>query len=118
MAKVALTPRKKQEYAAAYLMIAPVVLGILVFFLIPTIWSIYLAFTEGPDYMNYEFVGLKNFVTLFQSNSDMWQELLNTVYYAFVSVALSLVASVLLANALNQNIKFRSAFPGMPGTAA
>jgi multiple sugar transport system permease protein len=110
MAKVALAPRKKQEYAAAYLMIAPVVLGILVFFLIPTIWSIYLAFTEGPDYMNYEFVGLKNFVTLFASGSDMWQELLNTMYYAFVSVILSLTASVLLANALNQNIKCQSLF--------
>jgi multiple sugar transport system permease protein len=40
----------------------------------------------------------------------MWQELLNTVYYAFVSVILSLTASVLLANALNQNIKFQSTF--------
>jgi len=110
MAKTPLTPRRKQEYTAAYLMIAPVVLGILVFFLIPTIWSIVLAFTEGPDYMTYEFVGFKNFVTLFQPKSDMWQELLNTMYYAFVSVALSLIASVLLANALNQNIKFQSTF--------
>ena len=110
MAKAALTPRRKQEYAAAYLMIAPVVLGILIFFLIPTIWSVYLAFTEGPDYMNYEFVGLKNFATLFAQGSDMWQELLNTMYYAFASVSLSLIASVLLANALNQNIKFQSTF--------
>lgn len=110
MAKTPLTPRRKQEYTAAYLMIAPVVLGILVFFLIPTVWSIWLAFTEGPDYMTYEFVGLKNFAALFQSTSDMWQELFNTMYYAFVSVALSLVASVLLANALNQNIKFQSTF--------
>lgn len=110
MAKTPMTPRRKQECAAAYLMIAPVVLGILVFFLIPTIWSIFLAFTEGPDYMTYEFVGLKNFKTLLTSSSDMWQELLNTMYYAFVSVALSLVASVLLANALNQNIKFQSVF--------
>lgn len=106
----ALTPRKKREYTAAYLMIAPMVVGILVFFLIPTVWSIYLSFTEGPDYVNYSFVGLKNYRTLLAPNSDMWQELLNTFYYAFVSVALSMVLSVLLANALNQDIKCRSLF--------
>ena len=106
----ALTPRKKREYTAAYLMIAPMVLGILFFFIIPTIWSIALSFTEGPDYVTYSFVGLKNYRTLLASGSDMWQELLNTFYYAFASVALSMVVSVLLANALNQNIRCRSLF--------
>lgn len=110
MTSRALTPRKKQEYAAAYLMIAPMVVGILVFFIIPTIWSIALSFTEGPDYVTYSFVGLKNYQTLLAPGSDMWQELLNTFYYAFASVALSMIASVLLANALNQNIRCRSLF--------
>ena len=110
MAKAPLSIRKKREYRAAYLMIAPVVVGIIIFFIIPTIWSIYLSFTEGPDYVTYEFVGLKNYFSLFASNSDMWRELLNTVYYAFVSVALSLIVSVLLANALNKNIRFQTGF--------
>ena len=105
-----LTPRKKHEYTAAYLMIAPMVIGIVIFFIIPTIWSIFLSFTEGPDYITYEFVGLKNYGALLSAGSDMWQELLNTFYYAFVSVALSMVISVLLANALNKNIKCRSLF--------
>ena len=105
-----LTPRKKREYSAAYLMIAPMVIGIVIFFIIPTIWSIFLSFTEGPDYITYSFVGLKNYGTLFSASSDMWQELLNTFYYAFVSVALSMVISVLLANALNKNIRCRSLF--------
>lgn len=110
MAKAPLSLRKKREYRAAYLMIAPVVVGIIIFFIIPTIWSIYLSFTEGPDYVTYEFVGLKNYFSLFAANSDMWRELLNTVYYAFVSVALSLIVSVLLANALNKNIRFQTGF--------
>lgn len=80
MTSRALTPRKKQECAAAYLMIAPMVVGILVFFIIPTIWSIALSFTEGPDYVTYSFVGLKNYQTLLAPGSDMWQELLNTFY--------------------------------------
>lgn len=105
-----LTPRQKREYRAAYLMIAPMVIGIVVFFIIPTIWSIYLSFTEGPDYVTYSLVGLKNYIALLSSGSDMWQELLNTFYYAFVSVALSMIVSVLLANALNKKIACRSLF--------
>lgn len=110
MAGPGLTPRKKREYTAAYLMIAPMVLGIVIFFIIPTLWSIMLSFTEGPDYVTYQWVGLKNYRLLLAPGSDMWQELLNTFYYAFVSVALSMILSVLLANALNQEIRFRSLF--------
>ena len=105
-----LTPMKKKEYISAYLMIAPIVIGIVIFFIIPTIWSIWLSFTEGPDYITYSFVGLKNYFNLFSAESDMWQELLNTFYYAFVSVILSMIVSVLLANALNQDIRCRSLF--------
>jgi len=105
-----LSARKKAEYRQAYLMIAPVVLGIVVFFVIPTIWSIFLSFTEGPDYVTYKIVGFKNYITMLRPGSDMWQELLNTFYYAFASVALSMIVSVLLANALNQDIRMRSLF--------
>ena len=91
-------------------MIAPVVLGVLIFFMIPTIWSIYLSFTDGPDYVTYEFVGLQNYAEMLAPDSGVWRELLNTCYYAFVQVALSLIVSVLLANALNSNIRGRSFF--------
>ena len=110
MTNTRLTPMKKKEYISAYLMIAPIVIGILVFFLVPTIWSIGLSFTEGPDYVTYSFVGFRNYASLFSAQSDMWQELLNTFYYAFVSVILSMIVSVLLANALNKEIRFRSLF--------
>ena len=66
-----MTERKKREYTAAYMMIAPMVIGIVIFFIIPTIWSIFLSFTEGPDYIAYSFVGLKNYATLLSAGSDM-----------------------------------------------
>ena len=108
--KKQITQRQKREWTAAYLMIAPVVLGVLIFFMIPTIWSIYLSFTDGPDYVTYEFVGLQNYAEMLAPGSGVWRELLNTCYYAFVQVALSLIVSVLLANALNSNIRGRSFF--------
>ncbi len=110
MTRAVLSDRKIRERRAAYLMIAPVVLGILLFFIVPTIWAIWLSFTEGPDYITYSFVGLKNYVSLLSADSDMWQELFNTFYYAFVSVILSMIVSVLLANTLNTDIRFRSLF--------
>lgn len=108
--KKQITQRQKREWTASYLMIAPVVLGVLIFFMIPTIWSIYLSFTDGPDYVTYEFVGLQNYAEMLAPDSGVWRELLNTCYYAFVQVALSLIVSVLLANALNSNIRGRSFF--------
>lgn len=105
-----MSAHRRQECLSAYLLIAPVVVGILVFFLLPTVWALWLSFTEGPDYVTYEFVGLKNFITIFQPDSRMWGEMGNTLYYAFGSVALSMVVSVLLANALNSGIRGQSIF--------
>ena len=108
-----ITERKKREWAAAYLMSAPVVLGIFIFFLIPSFWTIFMSFTEGPDYTTYDFVGLKNFRILWEEfigRKEFFYELVNTFYYAFVSVILSLFFSVLFANLLNQKIKARSLF--------
>ena len=110
LVKKQITQRQKREWRAAYLMIAPVVIGVLIFFMIPTFWSIYLSFTDGPDYVTYELVGLQNYVDMLSPDSEVWRELLNTCYYAFVQVALSLIVSVLLANALNSNIRGRSFF--------
>ena len=76
--KKQITQRQKREWTAAYLMIAPVVLGVLIFFMIPTIWSIYLSFTDGPDYVTYEFVGLQNYAEMLAPDSGVWRELLNT----------------------------------------
>ena len=108
-----ISTRKKREWTAAYLMSAPVVLGILIFYLIPSIWTILMSFTEGPNYTTYSFVGLKNFIILweeFVNRKEFYYELINTIYYAFVSVFLSLFFSVLFANLLNQQIKARSMF--------
>lgn len=108
-----ISARKKREWTAAYLMSAPVVLGIFIFYLVPSIWTILMSLTEGPDYTTYEFVGLKNFSILWQeliSRKEFFSELINTFYYAFISVILSLFFSVLFANLLNQQIRARSFF--------
>ena len=80
------TSEQLREYRAAYLMSAPVVLGTIIFFLIPAIWSLWLSFTSGPDYSTYEFVGFKNYVDLLTNDANLKYELFNTFYYAIVVV--------------------------------
>ena len=101
---------KKQEYIAAYLMSAPVVLGTVVFFLIPAVWSLWLSFTSGPDYFNNRFVGLENYRQLFTADENLRYEIFNTFYYAIVVVVLAVVLGVLLANALNREIRGKGLF--------
>ncbi|MBO4367879.1 MAG: sugar ABC transporter permease [Clostridia bacterium] len=113
MAARRISVRKRKEWTAAYLMVAPVVLGIMVFYFIPTLWTIFMSFTEGPDFLTYQFVGWKNYTVLWGellNGAEFSHELVNTVYYAFVSVGFGLCFSVLFANLLNQNIRCRSLF--------
>ena len=104
------TSEQLREYRAAYLMSAPVVLGTIIFFLIPAIWSLWLSFTSGPDYSTYEFVGFKNYVELLTNDANLKYELFNTFYYAIVVVVFSVGLGVLLANALHQPIRGKGLF--------
>ncbi|MGI6173174.1 MAG: carbohydrate ABC transporter permease [Christensenellales bacterium] len=108
-----ISQRTRKEWLAAYLMSAPVVIGILVFYFVPTLWTVYMSLTEGPDYLTYNFVGFKNYTILWEEllqGKEFYCEVKNTFYYAFVSVILSMFFSVVFANLLNQKIRFRSLF--------
>lgn len=105
--------RKHREWLTAYLMSAPVVLGIFIFYFVPTLWTIFMSFTEGPDYLTYNLVGFKNYKVLWDeliTKDIFYHELINTFYYAFFSVFIGLFFSVLFAVLLNQDIKCRSLF--------
>lgn len=107
--KHAFSRQKRHEYAAAGLMIAPQVLGTMLFSFVPVLWSVYLSFTNGYDYMHLSFAGLDNYINLFR-DADLGYEVFNTFYYAIAVVVLSVVLGLLLANALNQQICGRSLF--------
>ena len=52
-----------------FLFLVPALLMLLVFTVLPSLWAIYISFTDlalaGPKAMDYTFVGLKNYVKLF-----------------------------------------------------
>ncbi|MCK5129046.1 MAG: sugar ABC transporter permease [Clostridiales bacterium] len=102
---------KAKITAKGYLFIMPYLVGMLIFYLIPYIISIAMSFTSGVGQKTY--VGLKNYVSLFQSDSFLLASK-NTLFFTFTAIPLLFVIALLLALYLNdklQNIRiFRSVF--------
>ena len=95
--------RKAKAVSAAFL--APSLIGVLVFFIIPFIVIIYYSLINNP--VQKEFVGLENYIKLFQ-NYSFKRAAYNTLRFSFVSVPLAVVLSLLLAMALNCKIPMQS----------
>ncbi|MDD3277493.1 MAG: sugar ABC transporter permease [Lachnospiraceae bacterium] len=94
----------KKEWLWAYLFIAPIVIGTLIFGVIPIIYSFLISLTNWNGIGDRLFVGIKNFVTLLH-DEKMIHEIKNTLAYTIASVPLTLVFSVVVAVLLNQGLK-------------
>lgn len=90
------------DVKAAYLFIAPAIIGFLVFVGYPLIRSFYLALTKYNGLTNPVFIGLGNFRRLFSTDPAFWPALRATGYLVVLYVPLSLVLGLALAMFLNQ----------------
>ena len=95
--------RKAKAVSAAFL--APSLIGVLVFFILPFIVIIYYSLINNP--VQREFVGLDNFIKLFQ-NYSFKTAAYNTLRFSLVSVPLAVILSLLLAMGLNCKIPMQS----------
>ncbi|GAB6100331.1 sugar ABC transporter permease [Halanaerocella petrolearia] len=102
-----------EEDIISYLFIAPAMLFISVFILIPILFNIILSFTKWNVISSMKFVGLKNYIEMFHS-LEFWNAFANTGYFVVITVPLTVACSLFLAILLNQKIKglgfFRTAF--------
>lgn len=95
---------KTKERMAAYVFLAPNLIGFLVFTSLPVLASLGLSFTKWDLLSDSpQFVGLKNFVEL-AKDPYFLKYCWNTVYL-MGSIPLSMAGSLLLAIALNQRLK-------------
>lgn len=108
--------RKKIKWKneiTGWLFILPVVLGILVFTLLPVLYAFISSFFETglkefslTDWGT--FVGLRNYtdnITVYAYSSTFWQSMKVTIVFAVLNIPLQLVLSFLLAVFLNKEIK-------------
>ena len=100
MEKRTVRKKIKKEWIWAWIFIFPTIVGAIAFGFYPLIRSVIMMLTEWDGMTRPRFTGLDNFVRLFQ-DPIFWFELKNTLIFAFVSVPLTMLFSVLLAAALN-----------------
>lgn len=106
---------RRKEITAAYLFIAPQIIGLTLFVLVPLIFAVVLCFCSW-DFMNTpEFVGGRNFWNVFVFDGDVfYKTLLNTAIFILGIVPLTMLFSLGLALLANQKLRglsfYKSAF--------
>lgn len=95
--------KAKVDYSA-YLFIAPIFLGLLIFYVYAFVRNIFLSFNDVGVFGERTFVGLQNFRDLIQ-DPIFRRATINTFFYAGVGVPLVVFISIGLAWLLNQKIK-------------
>ncbi|OQA47513.1 MAG: Lactose transport system permease protein LacF [Chloroflexi bacterium ADurb.Bin325] len=97
------------EWRDGWLFALPFLLGVLIFWLGPMLYSLFLI-TQNWDMLSApKFVGLGNIRRLLE-DPLVEKTLSNTAYYTFIGVPLQLLVALLLALGLNQNIRGRSIY--------
>ena len=99
----------KREQNWAYIMVAPTIIGLIVLNLWPFVQTLYTSFCEHLGFGNYKFIGLGNYIEIFQS-PEFWRATWNTIYFCILTVPLGLFLSLLVAMLLNAKIKGKGAF--------
>ena len=87
--------RKRKEYIIAMLFILPSLAGITVFYIVPYI----ICFVKSL-YVGNTFVGIQNYIQLFQNNTFLLA-LKNTAVFTVAAIPLLMVISFLIALFLN-----------------
>lgn len=104
--KKKLSDRKRDERVAAYIFVAPAVILLIAFLVVPMIYTVYFSGFKyqimRPDAM--KFIGLENYQKLF-SDKNFWLALKNTVYFTVIVVPCQCVLALALALLVSK--KFR-----------
>ena len=95
--------RQKKDWIAAYIFIAPVTIGLLIFYVWPFIQNFWFSFNDVNKFNMATFCGLDNYKKLFEE-PDLMLALKNTILYAVITVPIGLFISLLLATLLNSKI--------------
>lgn len=111
---------RRKEAITFYLVVAPWVIGFLLFTLLPILYSFYISFTDWTMLQSPHIVWLKNYRDMYH-DPDVRHSLWITTKYSIVSVPLRMTIALGLALLLNEATKlvglFRTAFY-LPGVVA
>lgn len=103
------TNRQKKDWIFAYIFIAPVTLGLLVFYIWPFIQNIWFSFNDVNKFNVTHFVGLDNYKQLF-ADVEVLKTFTNTLKYVVITVPVGLFLSMCIAALLNAEIRGKSLY--------
>lgn len=97
----------RKDWIAGYVFIAPVTIGLFIFYVIPFIQNFWFSFNDVNKFNMATFVGLENYKQLFKE-PELMLALKNTIVFAVITVPIGLGLSLLVASMLNSDIKGKS----------
>lgn len=100
--------KKGKGFNTGYFFILPHYLLFLIFIAIPTLFTIYISFTNWDLFGSPTFVGLENYrLLLFEKghtyNTYFWNGIKNTLIYVIISVPIGILVPLAFAGILNEN---------------
>lgn len=103
--------RSSKEFGYGILFASPVLLGYLIFVIVPIVATLYLSFTSYSVGTTPKWLGLDNYVHLFEGADPFFYPAVKaTLYYVGLSVPLGIILSFFVAILLNQKIVARGFF--------
>ncbi|EMM7669471.1 MULTISPECIES: carbohydrate ABC transporter permease [Citrobacter] len=102
--KKSLTKLEKEERFWGWIMIMPLLAGLIVFYFTPFFQNVFYSFTDLGEFQIWTTISLDNYINLF-SDDEFRSAIYNTLAYVFICVPIITVLSLLLAIGLNQAIR-------------
>jgi multiple sugar transport system permease protein len=99
----------RREENWGWIMVAPTIIGLFVLNIWPFIQTIYTSFCEHLGFGHYKFIGLQNYIEMFQT-PEFWKATWNTVYFCILTVPVGVILSLFVAMLLNTKVKFKGGF--------
>lgn len=101
-----------REGVAGYVFIAPFIIGLVAFTVIPFFTSLYLALTQYNVLTPAKWIGLDNFKKMFFEDKLFWKSFWITFKFAIIQVPLKLTISLLVALALSRQTRLTAFYRG------
>jgi multiple sugar transport system permease protein len=99
-----LTLRQKRNLRNGLLFVSPWIVGVLVFVVYPLVYSIGISFTQYSGMQAPTFIGFQNYTSAFK-DPMVHTSVGNTLFYMALAVPIGLVVALLLAMAMNRNVR-------------
>lgn len=111
--KAGLSSRRRSENIMAWVFSTPAIIFLIIFLVVPFLMAFGLSFTDQRLVPNprlpTRFIGVRNFVRLFQ-DEDFFQAIFNNFYFVIVVVPIQTSLALLLAIFVNQKLRFVNVF--------